>query len=238
MVFKIKYFYWITVWLLFAPFYGKSQTNTRNSGLPVNSNAVAQGNIYAVVVGISDYAELKDLQFADRDATLFAQYLEKDLGVPKKNIKLFVNEEATSEAIIDEIYNIKTLVKPNDLVFIYFAGHGDIEAKLDDEALLLLHKSYPINYYKGKEYIELSKLQKWLSSIANKQARVIFIADACHSGGLIGGKEGQEKTASVLVSDWQNQTKIVSCQANELSLEGREWGNGRGLFSYHLVEGL
>jgi hypothetical protein len=83
MVFKIKYFYLIAVWLLFTTFYGKSQTNTR-SGLPVNGNAVAQGNIYAVVVGISDYAELKDLQFADRDAKLFAQYLEKDLGVPKK----------------------------------------------------------------------------------------------------------------------------------------------------------
>ena len=30
----------------------------------------------------------------------------------------------------------------------------------------------------------------------------------------------------------------MSCQANEYSVEGTEWGDGRGVFSYHLLEGL
>jgi protein O-mannosyl-transferase len=238
MVFKKLYFCLIAVLLLLTIFSGNAQTNTR-SGLPENSSTIVQGNIYAVVVGISDYAELKDLQFADRDATLFAQYLEKDLGVPKKHIKLFVNEEATRFNIVDEIYHLIDLLKPNDIVYFYFAGHGDIESKItEDNSLLLLYKSLTVSYLKGADFIFLSELRQWLDRLNKKEAKVVFIADACHSGGLIGGKEGQEKTATALVSEWKNQTKIVSCQANELSLEGKEWGEGRGLFSYHLVEGL
>ncbi len=73
---------------------------------------------------------------------------------------------------------------------------------------------------------------------AKKQVNVVFIADACHSGGLIGGKEGVSKTQKALQESWGRVTKILSCQANEFSLEGKQWGGGRGLFSYHLVNGL
>ncbi|MBK7305024.1 MAG: hypothetical protein IPI90_17740 [Saprospiraceae bacterium] len=34
------------------------------------------------------------------------------------------------------------------------------------------------------------------------------------------------------------RSKILSCQPNEFSLEGEQWGGGRGVFSYHLVDGL
>ena len=30
----------------------------------------------------------------------------------------------------------------------------------------------------------------------------------------------------------------MSCQPNEYSIEGEQWGGGRGAFSYHLVDAL
>jgi len=74
--------------------------------------------------------------------------------------------------------------------------------------------------------------------LAQKKVQVVFIADACHSGGLIGGKEGLTKTQQALQDSWAGVTKILSSQSNEFSLEGKQWGAGRGLFSYHLVNGL
>lgn len=196
-------------------------------------------NIWAIIVGISNYLEVKDLQYADQDATLFAQYLEKDLSVPKNNIKLFINEDATRFNIVDELYHLNEIVKPNDLVYIYFAGHGDLEAKIAKEnALLLLYKSLSVSYLKGTDFISVMELKQWLDNLTEKKAQIVFISDACHAGGLIGGAEGQEKTTAALTSEWKNQTKLLSCQANELSFEGKEWGGGRGLFSYHLIEGL
>ncbi len=35
-----------------------------------------------------------------------------------------------------------------------------------------------------------------------------------------------------------DEVKILSCQPTEFSLEGEQWGGGRGVFSYHLVDGL
>jgi tetratricopeptide (TPR) repeat protein len=192
----------------------------------------------ALVVGISHYKELDSLQFAHRDAAAFAEFL-KTQHVPDDNIKLFLNEEATRFNIVDELYNLTQKLNKGDKFFFYFTGHGDLEAKIGYEnSLLLLHGCYKKNYFQGTEYLQLSELRTWFGELTKKGVEVIFIADACHSGGLIGGKEGLTKTQKALQESWQGITKILSSQANEFSLEGKQWGGGRGIFSYFLVNGL
>lgn len=192
----------------------------------------------AIIVGISHYKELDSLQFAHRDAAAFAQFL-KNQNVPDDNIKLFINQDATRFNIVDEIYNLTQKLQKGDKFFFYFTGHGDLEAKIGYEnSLLLLHGCGAKNYFQGTEYLQLSELRTWFGELSKKGVEVIFIADACHSGGLIGGKEGLDKTQRALQESWQGITKILSSQANEYSLEGKQWGGGRGIFSYFLVNGL
>jgi len=195
-------------------------------------------NTYALIVGISQYKEMPALQYADRDAIAFAEFV-KDQGTPDQNISLFLNEDATRMNIVDELYRLSRILKPQDRFYFYFGGHGDLEAKIGYEnAMLLLHGSYKTGYFQGKEFLQFSELKTWLTALSKTQTQVIFIADACHSGGLIGGKEGVSKTQKALQESWGNVTKILSCKADEYSLEGKQWGGGRGLFSYHLVNGL
>lgn len=67
----------------------------------------------------------------------------------------------------------------------------------------------------------------------------MVFTDACHAGKLAGsGIGGTSATASALQKQFANEVKIMSCQPNELALEGEEWGGGRGVFSYHLVDAL
>ncbi|MFN8354232.1 MAG: caspase family protein [Spirosomataceae bacterium] len=191
-----------------------------------------------LVIGISHYQELDTLQFADRDAVAFAEFL-KTQQVPEDNIKLFLNENATRFNIVDELYNTTQSLKKGDRFYFYFGGHGDLEAKIGYEnSLLLLYNSFKKNYFQGNEYLQLSELKTWFRELSKKGIEVIFIADACHSGGLIGGKEGNSKTQKALQESWEGITKILSSKADEFSLEGKQWGGGRGLFSYHLVNGL
>lgn len=193
---------------------------------------------YALIVGISQYKEMPALQYADRDAIAFAEFV-KSQGVPDQNISLFLNEDATRMNIVDELYRLSRTLKPQDRFYFYFGGHGDLEAKIGYEnAMLLLHGSFKTGYFQGKEFLQLSELKTWLTALSKTQTQVVFIADACHSGGLIGGSEGQSKTQRALQESWANVTKILSSQANEFSLEGQQWGGGRGLFSFHLVNGL
>ena len=140
---------------------------------------------------------------------------------------------------MDELYTMSQKLKKGDKFFFYFGGHGDLEAKIGYEnSLLLLYNSLPKNYFQGNEYLQLSELKTWFGALTQKGVEVVFIADACHSGGLIGSKEGNTKTQKALQESWEGITKILSSKADEFSLEGKQWGGGRGIFSYHLVNGL
>ncbi len=202
------------------------------------STEIPAQTTYALVIGLSQYKEITPLQFADRDAVAFAEFL-KTQRVPDNNIKLILNENATRLNVLDGMYNLTSQLKPNDRFYFYFGGHGDLEAQISsDNSLLLLYNSFKKNYFQGSEFIQLFELKDWLGDLAKKQIEVVFIADACHSGGLIGGKEGISKTQTALNENWAGITKILSCKSDEFSLEGKQWGGGRGLFSYQLVNGL
>ena len=98
-----------------------------------NNNAVAQTphpNIYAVVIGISQYApgnNIPALKYAHRDAQEFAKYLQSRSGgsVPAEHIRLLLNEEATVAAVLQAMTWLKETCGKEDLVFFYFAGQGD-----------------------------------------------------------------------------------------------------------------
>ncbi|MBK8492538.1 MAG: hypothetical protein IPL49_17025 [Saprospirales bacterium] len=62
------------------------------------------------------------------------------------------------------------------------------------------------------------------------KAQVIVIADACHAGKLAGTRLGYRATAPNLSQQFANEVKVLSCQPNEFSLEGEQWGGGRGCF--------
>src|SRR5215831_963175 len=58
---------------------------------------------WAVVIGVSKYQNLDQvqwLQYADQDARSYADLLKsKYIGVPPENVKLMMNEEATTKEI-------------------------------------------------------------------------------------------------------------------------------------------
>jgi tetratricopeptide (TPR) repeat protein len=75
-------------------------------------------------------------------------------------------------------------------------------------------------------------------SLQNK-VKVTLITDACRSGKLAGSSiGGAQATAANLAGQFANEIKILSCQPDEYSIEGEQWGGGRGAFSYHLLDGL
>ena len=90
---------------------------------------LAQGQTYAVVVGIADYAALTaqdgDLRFADRDARQVAAFLQSKTGgqVPASQIRLLTNRQATL-ASIQQALTLFRKARPGDRVILYFSGHG------------------------------------------------------------------------------------------------------------------
>lgn len=205
-------------------------------------STVAKGNTYAIIIGISDYKVVPDLQYAHKDAEAFQDFLLSDAGgkIPADNIETFLNKDANRPNVGDAISIIARKAKPGDRVWFFFAGHGDMEDLTQIEnGLLLLYNSPNGNYFgMNDDVLEILDLKRYLSPLAQRGVEMIFIVDACHSGNLKGGVEGVQQTASALTASWGKEYKILSCQPNQLSLESAEWGGGRGLFSFELEEGL
>ncbi|HQV06161.1 MAG: caspase family protein [Chitinophagaceae bacterium] len=218
-----------------------AQRGKRGLELGEDSTAV-DGETYAIIIGLSQYKIVPSLQFADRDAMAFENYLTSEAGgkVPPKNIETFLNENATRNNIADAISIVARKAKPKDRVYFYFAGHGDMEDLTQIEnGLLLLYNSPNGNYFGMKDdVLEILDLKRYLSPLSQKGIQMIFIIDACHSGNLKGGVQGLEQTAAALSASWGQEYKILSCQPNQVSLESKEWGGGRGLFSLELEEGM
>lgn len=203
-----------------------------------------QHSTYAVVVGISDYQDpaIPDLRYADKDAEAFAMYLRSDAGgkLDNDHLKLLLNKDATVAQFAIALDWLLEVVKENDKVIIYFSGHGDVEKKTLTQPGFLLCWDAPARVYMAGGAFALPMLQEVIStlSIQNK-AKVIVIADACRSGNLAGSSiGGSQATAANLAKQFANEIKILSCQPNEYSIEGEQWGGGRGAFSYNLVNAL
>jgi tetratricopeptide (TPR) repeat protein len=229
--------------LIILLFQNLNFSQERGSKILKQDLSSVEGKTYALIIGISKYKNIENLKYADKDAIAFKNYLCNfySYKIDTNDIKLFVNEDAIKFDIEDEIYQISQKVKSGDRVIFYFAGHGDIEDKNDVEnGLLLLHGSPDGNYFAAHhEVISIkSSLDPFKYLPKTKDVDVIYIVDACHSGKLKGGIDGRNHTFGAIKTAVASETAILSCDVDQYSLEGADWGNGRGLFSYYLEEGL
>ncbi len=228
---------------LFLPFLASSQ-NKGVSPIANSQQQTATKNTYAVVIGISDYQEpgIPDLRYADKDAEAFANFLRSPAGgsLNSDQLQVLTNSQATAGRIAEALDALIEKAKQDDQVIIYFSGHGDVEGKKLTQPGFLLCWDSPSRVYMGGGTYSLSFLQEVVSTLSvQNQAKVVVITDACHAGKLAGNQiGGAQLTTANLAKQYANEMKILSCQPNEYSLEGPQWGGGRGVFSYHLVDGL
>ncbi len=201
-------------------------------------------NTYAVVVGISDYQDndIPDLRFADKDAEAFGNYLRSPAGgsLDGDHLKILLNKQATMAQFANALDWLMENTKESDQAIIYFSGHGDVEKKTLTQPGFLLCWDAPARVYMAGGAFALPMLQEVISTLSiQTKAKVIVILDACRAGKLAGSSVGgAQATAANLSKQFANEIKILSCQPNEYSIEGEQWGGGRGAFSFNLVNSL
>ena len=207
---------------------------------------------WAVVVGISKYRDTKiaGLRYAAADARAFNNWLvsREGGGYAPANVKLLLDNKATSENIKAALYNWLKQAAEDDMVTIYFAGHGSPESPDAPDNLYLL--SYDTKY----ENIAATGFPMWDVKTAISRfiraKKIVVIADACHAGGLGAafdtGRRGIRNVEinpisagfQSLSSASQGVAVISASDDKQLSQESKSWGGGHGVFTYYLVKGL
>jgi tetratricopeptide (TPR) repeat protein len=201
----------------------------------VDTTPLTTSKTYALVVGISSYQNIRPLKYADDDAYLFSKFLLDQNICTSNSLYLLIDSNATTANFYRDLKKILYKVKNNDKVFIYFAGHGDVETDLES-GFLLTYNCEKNNYPASS--IDITMLEKHINAFVNKSVNVILITDACRSGNLVGGIAGATNTISSISKGFNNVIKLLSCQPNQLSIEKQFSNGGHGVFTYYLVNGL
>ncbi len=211
--------------------------------LKLRDTADKRSQVFAMVVGVSKYKYVRPLTYADKDAELFRDYLKSPGGGSVKNENIFclLNEDANNANFWSKGFQwLKSKqLRRGDRLFIYLAGHGD--AIDEDQFFFLGYDCNPMgdkNNYLVSGAIQLFNLKK---KIANETARgvdVVFIMDACRTSELPGGTAGQNFLNSAVSEKSAGEMIMLATAAGEESLEDASIGNGHGLFTWYLVDGL
>ncbi|MEM1325171.1 MAG: caspase family protein [Bacteroidota bacterium] len=205
----------------------RSRPNTTTTfGAATSPNAP---KVWAVIVGIANYNHMPILRYTDDDAyKMYAFFRSPEGGaLSKDRMSILIDEEATKGNILGAMKNTFRKAGPNDLVILYFSGHG------------LRGSFLPIDYdgYNNKLYHE--EINSMLKASPAKYK--LCIADACHSGSLLTRRDG---TVENMLDDYYTQLAnsdpstalIMSSKSEETSLESNNLR--QGVFSHFLIRGM
>lgn len=156
--------------------------NTVEQSLPV----VDTPKKYALVIGISDYLYIDDLNLCDEDAVVWCNYLKKKgyeitlLGDKTSTYGEYKSTDyATETNIRKHMVNIAALVKPGDQFAFISSGHGSGDGAGNSFICCLDNNTNPLGEYTDKELATDIKL------FTDNGAKVIVCFDNCYSGGML-----------------------------------------------------
>ncbi len=212
----------------------------QNKGLKAVYKDTSAGKTRALIIGISDYQNLPDLGYADKDALAFYDYLRSESGgkIDSQNIHILINERATSAQVNAQLDWLIEESKNGDRVYIYFSGHGDAQSNLTrTPGYLLCWDSPEKSYASGNLSVYI--LNDYIFDLNSRNVKTILIVDACRAGKLSGNYvNGALLTNDLVSKSIGHELRLLSCGPNQYSIEGEQWGGGRGVFSFHLTLGL
>ncbi|VTT97504.1 peptidase c14 caspase catalytic subunit p20 : WD-40 repeat OS=Microscilla marina ATCC 23134 GN=M23134_00154 PE=4 SV=1: WD40: WD40: Peptidase_C14 [Gemmataceae bacterium] len=229
-------------------------------GVVRNPAKAAEPNLVGLAVGINDYAahrtavagarSLGDLGKASADATGVRKALLNYRGDGKffKNgeVAAVLEEAADRKGILAALADLKkAAVRPDDLLVVFFAGHGDLllpgggppDAAPKELAARGLARDAGLfvlccpDYAPARPGATAVSCDELFEALAGVNCRKLVLLDACHSGGAAGANVLRR-----LVPNGQGPTVIASCDQGELAFEDDALGHG--VFTYAVLEAL
>jgi hypothetical protein len=236
----------ITVWL----FYGVSTASASDKGIRLKPEESEQKN-YALLIGISDYQDpnIPDLEYTKNDVILLGAALVGHLGFAADRVIPLIDQAASKQNIEHEINRIGEYAEADDVVLIYFSGHGSYGSDLDgdekdgtDEYIL------PWDTVYGKLYTAISDdiFGYWVRRIRSQKILLLF--DSCYSGGAAKGTKGfqmMKGTTKALPRDSvvadvsrDGVAVLTASKADQFAQESEHLAGGHGVFTYFLSKAL
>lgn len=172
---------------------------------PAKIPGVNFGNYYALIIGNNNYAEFPTLETPINDAQAVADILRDRYG-----FKTEVLFNADRKTMLEAINNYRKRLTENDNFLLYYAGHGELDAKNGRGYWL------PVNASRDSttEWISTDDITGHINLM--NATHIMVIADSCYSGTLTRGfKVNLEggKTEKLEIKLYKQLAKIRSRSA-------------------------
>lgn len=185
--------------------------------------------IYAVIVGVAAYNSMPSLRYTDDDAYKIYAFLKSPEGgaLPDSQIKVLIDDSATKKGILDSMEELFAKADKNDMVMLYFSGHG------------LAGSFIPHDFDGLRNRINHTDIEAIFQK-SHAKHKVVY-ADACYSGSY---EVGEKSIGNTKMKDFYTKLEntssstalMMSSRKHEISLEFL--GLKQGVFSHFLIKGL
>ena len=140
------------------------------------------GKKYAILIGISDYKYISDLNYCDEDVTSWYDFFNK------KEYKIYVHGDkhkenypkysglATEKYVRYRIKKVLSKVSKDDTVAIVVSGHGDGDGNGNSYLCMFDCDGNPNGNYTDKEFY---------NDIKDAKCKLFVFFDNCFSGGML-----------------------------------------------------
>ena len=207
---------------------------------------------WAVVIGVGryDHAAIPRLRYTVPDAEAIYQMLTGPAGFKKDNVLLLTDRTERKPTLRNLKWALGTFLarsaKKDDMVLIFFAGHGAPEVDqrgVEQDGLakyLVPSDADPDDLFSSA--LPMDDIQTIFGRI--EAERVVVFLDSCYSGAAGGRTFSSKKTRASHVDELflerltrsKGRAIITAARAAEVSIELPELGHG--IFTYYLLQGL
>lgn len=223
---------------------------------------------YAFVSGVSKYNRdgWRDLWGVENDIESWVTTLSNDIGMPKANMRLLVDDRCTTEGILNRLEWLLSTCGNDDTAIFVFCGHGaQVGLRNNSGEVDSVSESIVPYDFDWDNPLTDKLLAQQISKSKISNCGFICVFDCCHSGGLARGNnfninsleyhreirpprdiafrteaaKAQGIQPSTINKYLENYAScLFACREDEKAWE--TWINGqfRGIFSYALEQAI
>ncbi len=206
--------------------------------------AIAKPALYVLSVGINTYKDATmNLAYARPDAESLADLFDSAKGgksgsglFAQTHVTRLLDAEATGAAILGGIAALAQNAKPEDVVLVYLAGHGEMADNVWN--FLPTEMRQMALTERVKEFgVPWPRIEAAVGKI--RARKVVLVVDACKSGGaLTGGVRGAAEEQQALAVMARAQGIHILTASTSQQYAGEVKALGHGILTYALLEGL
>ena len=195
---------------------------------------------WAAVIGIDDYQSWPKLRYAVNDAQAIRDVLIQKYKFKPENVFGLFDKDATREKILsllgDKLAS-PDMVKREDRVFVFFAGHGATRKLPSGRDLgYIIPVDAGVSDYQGQA-ISMSNFQDISEAIPAKH--LLFIMDSCYSGlALTRGGGGMPGSINYLQEIGRREARQMFTAGGADEQVADNGPNGHSVFTWTLLQAL